>query len=418
MVGDALGSNYEGFSRGHISAVFSGTNEFKDPGPALKGKLKGWRMPGLYSSITQMMILHSYLLASGENPDRLFHIIAGSPELPDTDFGIFRNPGRGESELIKQSLGRKRTQPDQTAGSYPCPRLIPESVPAALYSKSVPDCIVRTSRFITCFTTDTGTAAGAILFTVLLHTLLSGDFTGEETLLSLCREVGTTVAETIRKKSDVIFDTGINPMTLEEKIYQYRAVLDTAAGESDLRAAEEAICRSVNPGLKNPIKRASVNVPEAIVPFAIASASRQTDADPITAAAAEGGESAVLTSMAGCLSAAWSKAREEHPLFSRLVNKKRLSHNAVTIASGVFTGDELDDFIESEASLTRKEIDDRNSRLKHEKKPERKRKKSDRERRNDLTRHIVESWTKADKARWKKEVDKKKKKKKRLGEEE
>jgi hypothetical protein len=62
----------------------------------------------------------------------------------------------------------------------------------------------------------------------------------------------------------------------------------------------------------------------------------------------------------------------------------------------------INNFFQSESSLTRKEIEEYQSKLKHYKKPE-KLTNNRKTLEEKMAQHIVESWTKTDKAKWKKE---------------
>ncbi len=401
VTGDALGTNYEGLSRGHVSAVFKEVKVFQDPEPALKGKLIRWRMPGLYSSISQMGLLHASLLASGSDVARIRDMIAGSPEPAGSDYGIFRNPGRCEQELITNC--RSGDPAGLPQSPVPCGRIIPSALPAAFFAKSPADCLALTAGYVSLFTTNPDTAAGALAASSLVFSLLSGAHANRDMIWRLYLDTLETISEEVKSRPDTLFNAGINPLSLEESLKRFRMVAEAVPGTKDIRAAEDRICEKLNPGLKTPIRRASVNLPEALVPFSAFMASRVEAGAPSAAAAAEGGMSPVLASLTAAFSAAADEEYREPPFFSDLVNRKRVAAMAAAIAAGCISISYIDDFIESESSLTRKEIEERNARLKHEKKPDKKKKKSDRQRRDDLTRHIVESWTKVDKARWKKE---------------
>ena len=73
------------------------------------------------------------------------------------------------------------------------------------------------------------------------------------------------------------------------------------------------------------------------------------------------------------------------------------------LAAGAVSPEALDDFIRSEASLTGKEQEELKARLRHTKKKQRSGPRTRAEKEKELARHVVESWTKYDRARWKKE---------------
>jgi len=92
VCGDALGALFEGMSRAHIHAMARDIETYMDTSPLLKGKMHRWTKPGLYTSLTQMMICtamsHDGRRFSREN----FHqILSGNPSVQDSDTGIFRH---------------------------------------------------------------------------------------------------------------------------------------------------------------------------------------------------------------------------------------------------------------------------------------------------------------------------------------
>ncbi len=64
----------------------------------------------------------------------------------------------------------------------------------------------------------------------------------------------------------------------------------------------------------------------------------------------------------------------------------------------------IQDFISGEASLSAKETEEKNAKLKHVK-IKIKKKKSRHEMEKELSNHVVESWTKFDRAKWRKKLD-------------
>ena len=94
----------------------------------------------------------------------------------------------------------------------------------------------------------------------------------------------------------------------------------------------------------------------------------------------------------------WARGR----LMRDLVNKRRIVGIAGAISSGKITGALLEDFLSAEASLTAKEMEEHAARNKHHPrsgKPAQSRGEAERR----MAKAVAESWTKTDKARWKKE---------------
>ena len=103
VIGDALGSAVDGLGKGHIRAHFREIHDYIDPEPALKGKMDLWRKPGLYSSISQFMLLCAMAAARrGPCRDAFIRLCADASGSGNTGsgFGIFRNPDAVEKNFI------------------------------------------------------------------------------------------------------------------------------------------------------------------------------------------------------------------------------------------------------------------------------------------------------------------------------
>ncbi|MGL4369933.1 MAG: hypothetical protein ACRCUT_09730, partial [Spirochaetota bacterium] len=120
--------------------------------------------------------------------------------------------------------------------------------------------------------------------------------------------------------------------------------------------------------------------------------------------AAEGGSSGILCSCAGMIAGAFYGSPAAAPLFGAMINHKQISALISRAAAGSGSRRDAAAFINAEISLTAKETDEREARLKHCKTKTPARKKERRDETQAMTRHVVESWTKIDKARWKKEL--------------
>jgi hypothetical protein len=200
------------------------------------------------------------------------------------------------------------------------------------------------------------------------------------------------------------FDLGANPESLRSAAALYHTIFNELAVVRDIESAEKIICAHAAPAMKNPPSHAPADHPLCLLPFAVfISGTRSEPEDILFAAAAEGGSSSVVCSLCGQIAGAgddsdWARGR----LMRDLANKRRIAGIAQAIASGKITGAVLEDFLSAEASLTAKEIEEHAARNKHHPrsgKPSQSR--GDAERR--MAKAVAESWTKADKARWKKE---------------
>ncbi|MBN2158869.1 MAG: ADP-ribosylglycohydrolase family protein [Spirochaetes bacterium] len=409
VVGDALATPLEGMSKGHINTHFGELNGYVDTEPALKGKMERWKKPGLYSSITQFMIILGLTASRREGwLDAFRQCVADSPQLQNHPSGIFRNPDGVEKKFITRKKESKRP----TEVATPAVRIIPALAPLSHRKNEPIDHIADIAAFVRLFTSDPGTCAAALLYSFLLKAFIN-EKAAPASPLRKSLELTVKLIETVEFNAGVIFDMGVNPGALGQELRNLSRILSAIVSIDTVENGEKLICAGVNAGLKTPITRASVNIPVALVPYAILTSTiRQDDPSLLFLAAAEGGMAATLTALTGAMSAArYGPALLPDKLVHDLVNRKKVVSLLTSIAAGTVTAGLLDDFIRSEASLTAKEQDELKAHLKHGKKKPKKGLLSRADKAMKLSRHVVESWTKRDKAKWKKEQKQKDKRK-------
>jgi len=399
VTGDALGAPLSGFSRGHIHNHFPDINSYIDPEPALKGKLEKWTMPGLYTSIGQLSIITGLLATRKGLPLTSFQKIIS--ETPGNDQGIFRNP-----DITERSLFLEGHHP---LHGYPSSRIIIPPSLTALKLKSSPLLFQNVLETAASSTENPCNIAGALILSEMLRKALYETPPGKSNLLSHALEVIDTVTRHTRENSGIIFDLKLNPDYLEGAFESYKNTCLALSVEGTLEKKEEEICKEVNATLRSPVKRATINHPLAVLPMGLFLASR-LDVNPqslLFKAVSLGGEASALGAVTGFFAALCGET--EHitgVLTDTLVNKKRIMslNGIITKEKGSF--DDLQDFIRGEAGLTAKCAQERDAKLKHQKKPQgdkQNKKKPKRSKEEELSRHIVESWTKIDQARWRKE---------------
>ncbi len=410
IIGDALGSPLDGMSRGHIHSSFKRVDGFIDPTPGLKGKMDRWRMPGLYSSLSQMMIINSYYLISNKqlNEKQFIEFIKRMPDVPDSRYSILRNPGQIERGFIDR-INQDTTSYSEGTFNYPNAGSAIFITPCIFNSKSR-DIAKNTIRHSLLFNRELYSLAGTLIFTNLIDKLVKNDSSTSAIIKDTALETARNQRNETDDLSGWIFDKGINPDTFSNVIEDYINILSEINKIDDLEDAEKAICAYVNSRIKSPITRATVNHPLAIIPYSIfiTAVKISQPSEILFYAANQGGASSVLCSLTGilagsCIENDWLP--EE--LTERLVNKKRINSIIEEIARGRLSPQIIDEFIKSEASLTQKEIQERNAKLKHVK-IKTKKKKTRKDKEKEISKHVVESWTKSDQAKWRKKLDKQK----------
>ncbi len=407
FIGDALGSGTEGMGRGHIKSQFKTISGYINPASALRGKMQQWRKPGLYTSISQFLSLSAMLLIQKRgNPDAvtasLKHMIKDLPNPADYEIPLFRSPDYCERRFIQTA----RSGEESSKPVVPSIRIIPLS--AAFLTLEENRSLTGTIKILGSFTCDPSSIAGALLYAALLRRIAQNPEINGRDIIGVAMDLSVSLSKAALEQSRAIFESGMNPDPLASSFMAYEPLFGAIRGLSSVSDAEKILCAAVNPGLLNPVTRATVNNPYLALPFAVMNFILFLD-DPgsmLFSVAAEGGSAAAVTSLTGGLMGArFHHSMIPPPLQDNLVNKTRIATVLQAIRSKKITDAGMDDFITSEIQLTHKEHEERKAKMKHSKaqKPRRARETDN----AALTRHIVESWTKLDKAKWKKEKRKK-----------
>jgi hypothetical protein len=406
VIGDALGTPFDGLTKGHLSAVFGRIDGYTDPEPALRHHMENWKKPALYSSLSQFLLI--MVMSVRENRRNLSGGIISSFEKAmasgNRESGIFRHTGKAEKMLFMR-LGNPDEVRELRSPSPACTR-VPVMVAAAAAASghlSLPELLSMTGIF----TAHVDTAAAALVLYRTLWAVMGEGGTRSGNPVDIALQAAESAREDFVKNPASAFNAGINPDTLVASLERYGAVFSALAGARDRDAAERAIITIVNTTLKTPVTRATVNNPLCLVPYAVfISASAGDTSEALLSAAMEGGSTAPLCALTGALAGAGGgTGMSAAELLSNLINRKKIIALTDGIAGGSLPASALREFIEAEVSLSAKEDDERAARLKHAT-VKQKTKPSRRDLEEKLARHAVESWTKLDKARWKKEKKK------------
>ncbi|MBN1495285.1 MAG: ADP-ribosylglycohydrolase family protein [Spirochaetes bacterium] len=399
IVGDALGSTLDGLGKGHIRAAFRVIDGYIDPEPALKGKMERWRKPGLYSSISQFMLIRAMACARRWPGRDEFVRLCAAATGPAGSGGIFRNPDAVERNFIARvSAGTSL----QGALPSPCARILPAMAPACFRTASPSGLMADVIPVVRLFTHDHSTMALCLFFPTLLNALISGN-ASTAVLVRESAAAARALADDVESNSGALFEMGVTPDTLAGELAGIAGLLTEMEGAGSLEDAEWMICARVNRVRTTPVTRATVGLPTALLPYAIAICAFHLDsASLLFRAVSEGGSTAPLTALTGAIGACCGETVVPDALLMNLVNRRKI----LSLLDSLFGNGgapDADDFFQSERSLTSKEQEELRARLKHSRKKSKPRPSTRADRERELSRHAVESWTKLDKARWKKE---------------
>jgi hypothetical protein len=407
-IGDALGTIFDGMSRGHIQAVYKNIQSFVDPFPALKGKEERWKKPGLYTAPTQMMFLFAIASPWKKNaPQEIPALIERAASHGSGTWGIFRHSDPLLRDFIARCVQARESGlfvDGARSGVIHPSVFLPLLILPPNMQRDLNRIAIEHARF---FTNDEFAIAMAVIAIHIIEHLIREPVDlphRAECIIDIAR----SAVRWFQEHSAELFAIRINPESFIAKAAVCASALETLQGSRSIEDAERRICAYAAPHYPHHISRATINHPLLVFPFACAhfGLTQHSEEEMLFTAAREGGAAGILTPTAGIFAASSAGSSAIHQnLREGLINKTAITRLVDAIIEGKTSAEEIDQFITSEASLTRKEEEELSAKLRHIKQKEKKKPtKEDREK--ELTRHVVESWTKLDKAKWKKQKKK------------
>jgi hypothetical protein len=408
ITGDAIGTPLDGISRAHLRSIFKSINDYTDAAPALKDKLENWRKPALYSAASQLMIFMAFFLILHKRPDPsgFLHYISGIPEGSGNEYGIFRHPTVMLRHIINSEKSALNTN-GSTAFSIADASGAIVLIPLCL-NNDKENQLENLLSLSANYNKEIFSVAGNVIFGTLLINVLSENHTSYPIdLIDLAIKTANDLLRQLENLSPKIFGLGLNPDYLSSSVRDYLNILMKINNIKDIDSAEKNIYSYLNTRIKTPATRATINHPMAVIPFSIYLCRfySHNPSDMLFRTAEFGGSASVLCAMTGALSGAlYGYESLPQNLLDGLVNKKRITTVIESILKDKITDQLAEDFVKSEASLSAKEMEEKSAKLKHAKVKVEK-KKSRNEMEKELSSHVVESWTKFDRAKWRRKLD-------------
>jgi len=398
VIGDAAGYTFSGMKKNHIKAVFKEITGYIDPAPALKDNMQKWKKPGLYSSITQNMLITAGCIDKKTlNLDEYIKAIKNSPEVPGVESGIFRDAGEAERNFIFRVKNSENTTHHF---NFPCSRLLPP-VLSLLLIKNEKEHLISVVKYISLFTKNSSTIACSILLLQLIKDLINEK---DHRILQTALNSAEKAKNEIYNNQDMIFESGYNPDYILSDSNSLLALFKELNDNKNQTQYEKIICAHADKKKTNSITRASVNLPETILPMAVVLSDLCPDPERIfNIAMQEGGSASSLTSLSAAITTAYHGVHIPEVFLNNLVNKKRISGIIDHIAEEKNRTFIITEIYTAEPGLTVKESEEHRAKNKNIPMAKERKKKTRSETESELSRHVVESWTKLDKAKWKKE---------------
>ena len=376
IIADALSTPFENMSKGHINSNFKELDDFTDTLPAIKDNLSKWRKPNLYSSLTQLLFI---LTASLKNRNidltEFKKHFKNLPDIQNSEFSIFRHPSLLEKKIINTAINEISDNI-----KLDCSRIIPITTPFILLKGNLSDICLIAIEFLNNFGAEVNTISGSIIYISILKEIIDNNLSSSTNIINLSIKSSENLLEILK--------------SIPNKI-------------DDLEKAEIEICSNANKYLKNPISRANINNPLLILPFAIFICEFPScDIKSLSFTTSKlGGSTVSLSTITSAISAALHKNNAiNDDLFDSLTNKKKITLILESIKTKGISSKIIKEFVKSESSLTSKEIEELNAKLKNSK--QNSIKNSKKNSKYDFSTPVKESWNKKDKAKWKKEKQK------------
>ncbi len=266
IIGDAAGYTFNGMKKNHIKAVFRDITGYTDPAPALKDNMQRWKKPGLYSSITQNLLLTAACTDKrGFHPDEFIKAVKNSTDLSGVESGIFRDPGEAERNFIFRVKNDENKAHPYT---LPCSRLLPP-VLSFLLVKNENEHLISAVKYIQLFTKSSSTIACSIFLLQLIRDLIDEKNDNNRKILHTALISAEKAKNDIIANQNRIFDSGLNPDYITAEADSLSELFKELTSSKNSGDYEKIICRHADKKKTGTITRGSVNLPETILPMAV-----------------------------------------------------------------------------------------------------------------------------------------------------
>jgi hypothetical protein len=332
--------------------------------------------------------------------DEFIKAVKNSPDVSGVESGIFRDPGEAEKNFIFRVKNDENTSHHFT---IPCSRLL-TPVLSLLLVKNENEHVISAVKYIQLFTKSSSTIACSILLLQLIKDLIAEKNDNNLKILHTALISAEKAKNDIISNQNRIFDSGLNPDYIITEADSLIELFKELANNKNNPDYEKIICMRADKKKTGTITRGSVNLPDTILPMAVILSDLCTVPENIfNIAVREGGASSSLTSISAAITAAFYGVHIPDVLTDTLVNKKRISAIIDQVAEDKNRASIITEIYATEPGLTAKEYEEYKAKNKNIPLTKEKKKKSRGEIESELTKHVVESWTKLDKAKWKKE---------------
>lgn len=369
-LGSALGAPLENARAGAVKSAFGSVLSYVDVEAMVGNKLHRWRTPGLYGVEAQLAL--ALLDAAFESrggfdagrAGRLFVAMSrGDAALP---LGALRGAGRDLGDAIlalKQGLDPALAG-HTNASSAPAARIAPLAVWHSSNPHALPDIIIQAS-LLTHRNPMSVSAAAAAARMVL-------DLVNKTSLpRNECAALFSNAAAYARDIEDRLaanYPDSLEGTDAGRTLHAFSSTLEKLCERLDWDepAVHDWLVQNARDLYPGQLARAAVDFAPCCAPYALFVFARHA-AEParaLAAAVAQGGAAGAMGAMAGALCGALhGESGLPENLLSGLANRRQLRTRALALAARKAPGAQAADLYEMEESLTRKELEEREARM-------------------------------------------------------
>ncbi|MBN1501732.1 MAG: hypothetical protein JW982_16350 [Spirochaetes bacterium] len=397
LIADTLAAPFDSLSHGHIKTYFREINSYTDTAAALKNSMHKWKKPGLYTFVSQLTVISAIMGGNRNfNAADLLNFIKNSPDIENYDFKFLRYP-----DYLTEIMC---TSPDFFA-SPGTKKIKSDFLPlfTAVMSMFIPGNKLPAKdifNFCISLTSDIEVVTYSLFFTFLTSMINETD--PNDAVLQAC----SSTDDFFNTNQPFIFSSGFNPdgfITESGKLKSIMSDIISSPGKG-----EKTIIDNFNKTSKTPITRATIDNLCVIIQYAAAIVLNDTNpsAKTVINSVSLGGSVhaiAVYVSVLCALVSGNDIFAGEKNLTEDLINRRKILELMSKISDGKCGINCIREFIEDEIPLTKKALEEANAKVKKTKIKSPKKARTRETQDEKLSRHVVESWTKIDKARYKKE---------------
>ncbi len=397
IISDALSAPFDTLSGGHIKTHFKNITSYIDAEPALKGNMQKWKKPSMYTYVSQLMIITA-IMAQNRNfsPEKFLHIITNSPDIENYNFKFLRNP----EYLYKIASSDPDYFSSNEHNNIKSSFLPFFCAVMSFFTPGNSAPIKDIFHYCRYFTENIETIAYCVFTSYAFYLLKTNSL--PDAITGAC----SSTVDFFKSNQPFIFESKLNPDKLIKESESVEKLMRLIITKPD--DGEKIIINYYNALSKNQITRATIDDIRTIIPFAICLTlnDKNVSAKTITESIFHGGCThalAVYVSAFASLSSEKDIFSSESSLNNDLTNKRKISDLISLISNEKCAINIISEFINDEIPLTRKALEEANAKFKKIKNSASKKTHKKETREEKLSKHVVESWTKIDKARYKKE---------------